>query len=84
MFNPLFQYLESNVDKTYVDINVMADELQKTYREYAKRKRSAFRQSVKKAYSIVLQSYNVGGQHSSSEIESDGSVGEVEEGFVSS
>lgn len=62
----------------------MADELQRTYREYAKRKRSAFRQSVKKAYSVVLQSYNLGGEHpSSSDVESEGSVGEVEEGFVS-
>lgn len=61
----------------------MADELQRTYREYAKRKRGAFRQSVRKAYAVVLQSYNLGGQQSSSEVESDGSVGEVEEGFVS-
>lgn len=35
----------------------MADELQKQYREYAKRKRSAFRASVSKAYSIVLEHY---------------------------
>lgn len=61
----------------------MADDLQRTYREYTRRKRSAFRQSVKKAYSVVLQSYNLGGQQSSSDAESDGSVGEVEEGFVS-
>lgn len=76
--------MESNVGKTYVDINVMADQLQRTYREYGKRKRSAFRQSVKKAYSIVLQSYNVGeGQGSSSDVESEESIG-VEESFVSS
>lgn len=60
------QYLESNVDKTYVDINVMADDLQNSYREYAKRKRSAFRASVKKAYSIVLQSYGLEDQDGSS------------------
>lgn len=35
----------------------MADELQRQYREYAKRKRSAFRASVNKAYSIVLANY---------------------------
>lgn len=35
----------------------MADDLQKQYREYAKRKRSAFRASVSKAYSIVLAKY---------------------------
>lgn len=59
------QYLENNIDKTYVDINQMADELQKKYREYAKRKRSAFRASVKKAYSIVLQSYGLEDKDSS-------------------
>lgn len=35
----------------------MADELQRQYKEYAKRKRSAFRASVNKAYSIVLANY---------------------------
>lgn len=35
----------------------MADELQRKYKEYAKRKRSAFRASVNKAYSIVLANY---------------------------
>ncbi|XP_019877000.2 nuclear valosin-containing protein-like isoform X2 [Aethina tumida] len=51
------KYLESNLDKNYVDINAMADELQSQYREYAKRKRSAFRAAVKKAYSVVLNNY---------------------------
>lgn len=40
-----------------MDINAMADELQSQYREYAKRKRSAFRAAVKKAYSVVLNNY---------------------------
>uniref|UniRef100_A0AAR5PZY9 AAA+ ATPase domain-containing protein n=2 Tax=Dendroctonus ponderosae TaxID=77166 RepID=A0AAR5PZY9_DENPD len=74
------KYLENNIEKTYVDINQMADELQKKYREYAKRKRSAFRASVKKAYSIVLQSYGLEDKDSSddellsddSDAESDG------------
>lgn len=78
--------MENNIDKTYVDINQMADELQKKYREYAKRKRSAFRASVKKAYSIVLQSYGLEDKDSSddemvsdeSDQESDG-----EDKFVS-
>ncbi|XP_056630049.1 nuclear valosin-containing protein-like isoform X3 [Diorhabda sublineata] len=53
------KYLERNTDKTYVDINEIADELQSQYREYAKRKRSAFRASVKKAYTIVLARYGL-------------------------
>lgn len=47
------------MDKTYVDINVMADDLQQKYKEYAKRKRSAFRASVSKAYSIVVRNYGL-------------------------
>ncbi|EEZ99985.1 Nuclear valosin-containing protein-like [Tribolium castaneum] len=66
------KYLESNVDKTFVDINVMADDLQRSYREYARLKRNAFRAQVKKAYSIVLQSYGLEDQdNSSSEDEDD-------------
>ncbi|CAH0546525.1 unnamed protein product [Brassicogethes aeneus] len=64
------KYLESNVDKTFVDINSMADDLQSAHREYAKRKRSAFRASVKKAYGIVLQSYGLQ-DHETSEDEED-------------
>ncbi|KAK9891499.1 hypothetical protein WA026_014735 [Henosepilachna vigintioctopunctata] len=63
------KYLESNVDKTYVDIGLMADELQNTYKEYSRRKRSAFRNSVKKAYSIVLRSYGIGDEHNGSSSE---------------
>ncbi|KAL1518050.1 hypothetical protein ABEB36_001733 [Hypothenemus hampei] len=62
------QYLESNTsNKTYVDINQMADDLQKEYREYSRRKKSAFRASVKKAYFIVLQSYGLDDKDSSDE-----------------
>ncbi|KAL1518049.1 hypothetical protein ABEB36_001732 [Hypothenemus hampei] len=61
------KYLESNIHKTYVDINQMADDLQKEYREYSRRKKSAFRASVKKAYSTVLQSYGLEDKDSSDE-----------------
>lgn len=61
----------------------MADELQRTYKEYSKRKRSAFRGSVKKAYSIVMHNYGHTDQnHSSSEDLSEDSQGE-EERYVS-
>lgn len=75
--------MEANVDKTYVDINVMADDLQRKYREYTNRKRNAFRGAVKKAYHVVLQSYGVTEQNATSSDElSDESVVE-EERFVS-
>lgn len=61
----------------------MADDLQRKYREYANRKRNAFRGTVKKAYSIVLQSYGVSelDQSSSEELSDEENFGE--EGFVS-
>jgi hypothetical protein len=80
------QYLESNVDKTFVDINVMSDDLQRSYREYGRLKRNAFRASVKKAYSIVLQSYGLEEQdNTTSEDEEDTDESVPEEGatFVS-
>lgn len=61
----------------------MADDLQRKYREYANRKRNAFRGAVKKAYSIVLHSYGVSDQNgSSTEETSEESAGD-EERFVS-
>ncbi|KAF5303990.1 hypothetical protein FQA39_LY01775 [Lamprigera yunnana] len=68
------KYLESNVDKAYVDIDVMADELQKMYKDYARRKRVPFRSCVKKAYSVVLKSYGVTENASTSEEGSEESV----------
>lgn len=42
------QYLEDNKDKVYVDIDDMVTELQRKYRDYAKRKRPAFKGMVEK------------------------------------
>lgn len=67
--------MEANVDKTYVDIGEMADYLQNRYKEYTKRKRSAFRGLVKRAYNIVLTSY---GQFSAQN-ESSSDLSEVED-----
>lgn len=53
----------------------MADELQRTYREYANRKRNAFRASVNKAYALVLEKYRM---------ESPVSEGETVESYDSS
>nr|XP_022916416.1 uncharacterized AAA domain-containing protein C16E9.10c-like isoform X1 [Onthophagus taurus] len=60
------KYLESHVDKVYITIDDMADELQRTYKEYAKRKREGFRASVKQAYLSVLRAYGVNDQQGSS------------------
>ncbi|GJQ71047.1 putative ATP- binding protein [Trypoxylus dichotomus] len=74
------RYLEDNVDQTYIDINAMAEEIQKTYKEYTKRKRSAFRGAIKKAYSVVMHSYGHNDlQHSSSDELSGNSQGEDED-----
>ncbi|KAJ8983855.1 hypothetical protein NQ317_016460 [Molorchus minor] len=55
----LQEHLLSNQEKTYIDLNLVSDELQQKYKEYAKRKRSAFRASVGKAYSIILQRHGL-------------------------
>lgn len=63
----------------------MADDLQRKYREYASRKRNAFRGAVKKAYHVVLQSYGLSDQNASSSGSEDLSDESVvdEERFVS-
>ncbi|KAJ8938352.1 hypothetical protein NQ318_000144 [Aromia moschata] len=53
------EYLLTNAHQIYIDLNLLADRLQNKYSEYSKRKRSAFRASVNKAYSIVLQHHGV-------------------------
>lgn len=59
----------------------MADDLQRQYKDYGKRKRSAFRSAVKKAYSVVMQTYGITDtNHSSSEVTEDS--GPEEETFV--
>lgn len=60
----------------------MADYLQRAYREYGKRKRSAFRSSVKKAYSIVLHSYGLQEPGSSADDVSEESDDNEDHSFV--
>lgn len=52
-FSPPFQFLLDNEDKTYIDVNDIADFLQKRYRDYRTKKRSAFRALVRKAYTEI-------------------------------
>ncbi|CAM6031791.1 unnamed protein product, partial [Sphagnum compactum] len=58
-------YLEENVDKTYVDVGVMAKELQVRYPEYGRRKTVPFRLLVEQAYKTVLHSYGLDSNPSS-------------------
>uniref|UniRef100_A0A8C3XVF9 Nuclear VCP like n=1 Tax=Chelydra serpentina TaxID=8475 RepID=A0A8C3XVF9_CHESE len=52
--NSAFQYLSSNKCGRYVDIGILAADLQKTYSaEYGRRKRNAFRIQVEKVFSII-------------------------------
>lgn len=76
MYDPMIiprvkQYLEENVHQTYVDVGVMARELQERYREYNRRKAVPFRLLVEQAYKTVLHSYGLD-SNPSSENEDDG------------
>lgn len=59
----LQQYLEENVDKTYLDVGIMTKHLQDRYPEYARRKIAPFRALVEQGkcnsdimcYSILLK-----------------------------
>ncbi|XP_039431078.1 nuclear valosin-containing protein-like [Culex pipiens pallens] len=79
------QYLEENVHQTYVDVGVMARELQDRYREYNRRKTVPFRMLVEQAYKTVLHSYGLDSNPSSDNEEEGNSDLEVmEEGGGSS
>ncbi|KAL6445350.1 hypothetical protein ACFW04_002273 [Cataglyphis niger] len=43
-------YMHENENKVYIDVNEMADALQRRYRDYRNKKRAAFRGMVRKAY----------------------------------
>lgn len=73
------QYLEENVHQTYVDVGVMARELQDRYREYNRRKAVPFRMLVEQAYKTVLHSYGLDSNPSSENEEEGNSDLEVME-----
>jgi len=47
--------MRENENKVYIDVNDMADALQKRYMDYRSKKRSAFRAKVRKAYEIITE-----------------------------
>ncbi|KAM7358087.1 nuclear valosin-containing protein-like smid isoform 2-T2 [Cochliomyia hominivorax] len=76
IINRVKQYLEENIDKTYLDVGVMTKHLQDRYPEYSRRKVAPFRALVEQAYHVVSQSYGLNDPTASGE-ESDASDLEV-------
>ncbi|XP_070165935.1 nuclear valosin-containing protein-like [Polyergus mexicanus] len=48
-------YMHENENKVYIDVNEMADALQRRYRDYRNKKRAAFRGMVRKAYDELTE-----------------------------
>nr|XP_018903234.1 PREDICTED: nuclear valosin-containing protein-like [Bemisia tabaci] len=60
------QYIDENRNRQYVDVTMMADSLQQRYpRDYARRKRIAFRGMVSRAYQYLLQQNDYNGRDNS-------------------
>ncbi|XP_023289687.1 nuclear valosin-containing protein-like [Orussus abietinus] len=51
------EYLHENVDKIYIDVNSVADYLQRTFRDYRMKKKGSFRAMVRMAYEEITDSY---------------------------
>lgn len=50
-------YMHENENRVYIDVNEMADTLQRKYRDYRGKKRSAFRALVRKAYDELTEMF---------------------------
>lgn len=50
--------MRENENKVYIDVNEMADSLQRRYRDYRGKKRSAFRAMVRKAYDELTELFS--------------------------
>ncbi|XP_071651643.1 nuclear valosin-containing protein-like isoform X1 [Temnothorax longispinosus] len=51
-------YMHENENKVYIDVNEMADALQRRYRDYRGKKRGAFRAMVRKAYDELTEIFS--------------------------
>lgn len=47
-----------NEDKVYIDVNEMADSLQRKYRDYRAKKRAPFRTMVRRAYDEITECFS--------------------------
>lgn len=54
----VLQYMRENENKVYIDVNEMADTLQRRYRDYRAKKRGAFRAMVRKAYDELTEIFS--------------------------
>ena len=52
------QYMHDNENKVYIDVNDMADALQKRYRDYRGKKRGPFRSMVRQAYDELTKIFS--------------------------
>lgn len=50
--------MHENENKVYIDVNEMADALQRRYRDYRHKKRAAFRGLVRKAYDELTEIFS--------------------------
>lgn len=50
--------MRENENKVYIDVNEMADTLQRRYRDYRGNKRGAFRAMVRKAYDELTELFS--------------------------
>lgn len=50
--------MHENENKVYIDVNEMADALQRRYRDYRNKKRTAFRGMVRKAYDELTEIFS--------------------------
>ncbi|KAK2580628.1 hypothetical protein KPH14_007738 [Odynerus spinipes] len=50
-------YMHENENRVYIDVNEMADTLQRKYRDYRGKKRNAFRALVRKAYDELTEMF---------------------------
>lgn len=50
--------MHENENKVYIDVNEMADALQRRYRDYRGKKRGAFRAMVRKAYDELTELFS--------------------------
>uniref|UniRef100_A0A1B6FLR1 AAA+ ATPase domain-containing protein n=1 Tax=Cuerna arida TaxID=1464854 RepID=A0A1B6FLR1_9HEMI len=72
------QYLQSTGKNAFIDFDLMADELQREYREYRRKKRSAFKHLLKKAVEVITFE-NALNQHGGVEVDE---VDEDENGYA--
>ncbi|XP_063974843.1 nuclear valosin-containing protein-like isoform X2 [Diachasmimorpha longicaudata] len=76
------KYLFDNEDQIYIDVNDMADNLQKRYSDYRTKKRGPFRQIVRRAYDKITESMSRQEDLDDVEVQSDIDHGSINNEIV--